>query len=370
MLRRCALEMCMPLQPPTYLRQPAEWALHDACWVAPPHLRHEWLGAFDAARQEFVELLRGIADVDPHSGQQRGEALNVLVPNELEAAWLRDQLPEVSLRTFEMPYGDSWLRDSAPIFVHDADGEVSASCFRFNGWGGKYPMPGDEDLSPRVAAASGTKSQCFDWILEGGSIDVDGEGTALTTRDCLLDPLRNVVIKDGRQVTARETDVEPWLRRGLGIDHCIWLNGQLHNDHTDGHIDTLARFVAPGVVACMEPSASDDPNGDVLRSIMEQLQAAHDVHQQRLELALLPSPGRVESSDGEVLAASYCNFYIANTVVIVPCYGVPNDDAAVAAIAKLFPTRRAVGLPAKAILHGGGAWHCVTQQQPASRRHV
>jgi len=188
-------------------------------------------------------------------------------------------------------------------------------------------------------------------VLEGGALDVDGEGTLLTTKQCLLDGIRNPGI-DQRGYEAR-------LAWALGVDRVVWLERGLANDHTDGHVDTLARFVAPGVVACMEPAGAGDPNHDVLREIIRDLRAA------KLEVVTVPSPGRVLDATGTVMPASYMNFYIANTTVIVPTYGVPVDDAAVEAIAKLFPTRRTIGLDGKPVVVGGGAFHCSTQQQPA-----
>jgi agmatine deiminase len=195
-----------------------------------------------------------------------------------------------------------------------------------------------------------------DWVLEGGSVDVDGEGTLLTTRQCLLHPNRNPSM-DASSIEAR-------LREALGVDKVLWLNEGLLNDHTDGHVDTIARFAAPGVVACMEPAKDDDPNEKVLREIAGELEEMTDARGRRLEVVRIQSPGRVESDDGQILPASYLNFYIGNRAVVVPTFGSPADEAAVRAIAGLFPTRRTVGIDARAILSGGGAFHCITQQQP------
>jgi agmatine deiminase len=212
-------------------------------------------------------------------------------------------------------------------------------------------MAGDTE----VAGASSPSGQAsaasrLDFVLEGGAIDVDGAGALLTTRQCPLG--------GGRNPNLDEPGLEARLRWALGVDRVIWLGDGLQNDHTDGHVDTIARFVAPGVVACMEPAAGD-PNRDALTKIIADLRAA------KLEVVTLPSPGAVNDASGMLMPASYTNFYIANTTVIVPTYGVRADDAAVAAIAALFPTRRAIGLDGKPVVVGGGAFHCATQQQPA-----
>jgi agmatine deiminase len=166
-----------------------------------------------------------------------------------------------------------------------------------------------------------------------------------------------------RNPTLDEKAIEARLRWALGVEHVVWLAQGLQNDHTDGHVDTLARFIAPGVVACMEP-VKDDPNGDVLDTIIRDLQAAKTARGERLEVVTVPSPGAVEDAAGNLMPASYMNFYIANTVVVVPTYGVDSDDRAVRAIQTMFPGRRAVALPAQHVLVGGGAFHCCTQQQP------
>jgi agmatine deiminase len=297
-----------------------------------------------------MEMVAAIVDVD--GGVPRGERVELLVRDAADEAAARRLLgPAVAGVHFRRTrYGDVWLRDTGPIFVV-RDGEISAARFRFDGWGGKYVMEGDTEVAARVMAWAGVAGAGFDFVLEGGAIEVDGAGTVLTTKQCLLGGARNPGLD--------QAALEARLRWALGVDRVVWLDRGLVNDHTDGHIDTLARFVAPGVVACME-SFAGDPNRDALDGILADLRAA------RFEVVTVPSPGAVEDAAGALMPASYMNFYIANTTVVVPTYGVEADAAAVAAIAKLFPTRRTVGLDGKAVVVGGGAFHCSTQQQPTS----
>jgi agmatine deiminase len=261
-----------------------------------------------------------------------------------------------------LPFGDIWLRDTAPIFVrspsaphhsaphHSTPQRLAAACFDFNGWGGKYVLPHDRDVSRAVAQASGLPIKEYALVLEGGSVDVDGAGLGLTTRECLLNPNRNP--------TLAPEQIEALLKQALGLERLIWLEGGLLNDHTDGHIDNLARFVAPGHVVVPSASGADDPN----RAVYEAAQAA--CREAGLLVSLIPSPGLILNAEGDVVPASSMNFYISNTALIVPLYDSAWDGEIVARLAALFPNRRVVGLPARAVLTGGGSFHCITQQVP------
>lgn len=335
-------------------KQPAEWDRHQAVWVAWPSHADLW-GEDELmdAQAEFVSLCEWIADVDD-DGTPRGERLEVLCRNDQDERLARWKLGRSGARFHRALYGDIWCRDSLPIFVKEGE-ELCAASFLFNGWGNKYDLPGDRELSGVVAALSGKRRIENPFVLEGGAVEPDGEGTILTTRQCLLNPNRNPSMSEG-QIEAAVCDA-------LGASKLLWVTEGLLNDHTDGHIDTIARFVAPGRVVCMSPSGEDDPNAEVLEKIASELSAMIDARGRRLEVIRIPSPGRVLDEDGEVMPASFVNFYIANTTVIVPVYGTPYDEAAVAALAPLFPGRRVVGARASAILAGGGAFHCITQQQ-------
>jgi len=327
----------------TSCRQPAEWALHDAVWIGFPSHRELWEEDLEPARDEVVAFARAV-----HAGGH-GERVILVAADDLSADRAR-ALAGDSAEVIVEPFGDIWLRDTAPIIVLSAQGRAAAD-FGFNWWGGKYHLPGDESLGARLAARSGYPVRRCDWIFEGGAIDVDGTGLGVTTEQCLLNPNRNPDMD--------RAAIEGRLAEGLGIERLLWLGDGLANDHTDGHVDNLARFVAEGVIAIPEPAGSDDPNAAVYADAKLRAEAFG------LSVVPIPSPGAVER-DGEIIPASYMNFYIGNASVVVPLYGASNDDAAVNAIAKLFPTRSVTGFRADHILTGGGSFHCISQQLPAA----
>ena len=322
-------------------RQPAEWSPHEATWVAWPSHEDLWLENLAPARAAFAELVSAIAE---------GERVEVLVPTEELEQQARAKLPSANVRYHRVPFGDIWLRDTAPIFLRSAAGAVKPAIFGFNGWGGKYILDHDDEVASRIAAIVGRGELRTPWILEGGAVDVDGEGSVLTTHQCMRN--RN------RGGARTEVEVEAHLRDWLGADRVLWLGEGLLNDHTDGHVDTLVRFVRPGVVVAMLAQSDDDPNRDALSALVREV-TAHD-----LDVVIIPSPGRIADREGRVMPASYVNFYVCNAAVVVPTYGSPYDAEAVERIGALFPGRRTVGVDARAVLSGGGAFHCITQQQP------
>jgi agmatine deiminase len=336
-------------------RQPAEWDLHAATWVAWPSAADLWQSNLPSAQSAFAAMCAAIADVDPVTHAPRGERLDVLVPDEAAQLQASAALHGLGARFHRVPFGDIWLRDTAPIFMVD-DGKLLAARFGFNGWGKKFVLEHDDAVAACIAAIAGHSTRSYSFVLEGGSVEVDGEGTVLTTRQCLLNPNRNPGL-DTAAVTRA-------LQGSLGAEKVLWLGDGLINDHTDGHVDTIARFVRPGVVVCMRAQSDDDPNSAVLGQIARDLAEMTDARGRRLEVIRIPSPGRIPSPDGDLMPASYVNFYIGNTTVVVPTYGSPWDDEAVASIGELFPGRRAVGVDASVILLGGGAFHCITQQEP------
>lgn len=338
--------------------QPAEWSPHEAVWLAWPTHRELWLENLENAQHELRSLCQAIADVHPGTQKAHGESLWVLVADENAEIEAKRALESLPVRFFRCPYGDIWLRDTAPLGLMNSSGERATVRFAFNGWGKKYILSHDGELAGHLAEqlGPGFRPFQFPWVLEGGSVEVDGEGTCLTSRQCLLNSNRNPEMT--------QEMVESGLKMALGVQKILWLNEGLKNDHTDGHIDTIARFAAPGVVLCMRPSGVDDPNGPVFREIKESLESMLDAKGRALTVIEVPSPGAIFDREGNLMPASYLNFYISNTRVIVPLYGSEYDQEALQVIRTQFPDRQTVGLMAKAILEGGGAFHCITQQVP------
>lgn len=321
-------------------RQPAEWAPHAAIWTAWPSDASLWQEDLEPAQAEVAAMVAAII-------ADGGEPVELLVDGPEAEATARLALADhPTVRIHQRKFGDIWLRDTGPLFLSDG----SAAGFRFNGWGGKYELEGDDTVAEFVAETQGAPLVRHDWVLEGGAIEPDGTGRVVTTRQCLLNPNRNPDLS--------QAEIEARLAADLGLDTVIWLGDGLLNDHTDGHVDNLARFIAEGVVVVPEAAGADDPNADAYAEARRTLEAAG------LEVKTIPSPGLLDV-DGEAIPASYMNFLITNKKVIVPIYGQPNDEAAVAAVQALFPGRKAVGLPANHILTGGGSFHCITQQVPA-----
>lgn len=326
--------------------QPAEWQPHSACWLAFPSHRDLWLEYLENTQAEFVALAKAIATSEP---------LEILVLEET-AVLAKQLLGDLPVRFHQIPFGDIWMRDITPIYIKSTAGKLGALHFQWNGWGGKYLLEHDDRVAENILQTLDISKFEFDWVLEGGAIEVDGEGTCLTTKQCLLNPNRNPHMD--------QDIIEAGLKSALGVEKILWIEEGLLNDHTDGHIDTIARFIAPHTVMCMEPTSEDDPNYQVLKDIATQLEAMTDAKGRQLEVIKIPSPNLVLDDEGEIMPASYLNFYISNDSVIIPIYGSANDDRAVQEISKHFPNRKAIGLSAKHILLGGGAFHCITCHQP------
>lgn len=322
-------------------RMPAEWAPHERVWIGFPSFANYWGEPLADAQRQIAAFANAVHD------DGRGETVH-LIAGTADAAALARDLVEDGVIVEQRIIGDVWLRDTGCIIVKDGAQRVARN-FGFNGWGARYDYPGDQSIGEELAHAAGFSSIDCDWILEGGSIDVDGEGAAVTTVDCLLNPNRNASL-DKAQIEAR-------LRSDLGIERLLWLGDGLGNDHTDGHIDNLARFVGVNHLVIPEARDVDDPNTAVYADAHARAQAFG------CKVTALPSVGRFEQ-DGEAVPASYMNFYIGNTAVVVPTYGSRHDDTALAELAVIFPDRKIIGLPAAAVLTGGGSFHCSSQQIP------
>lgn len=335
---------------------PAEWQPHAATWLAWPHNTETWP---DRLRDVEAIYLRLIAIL------HRQETVHLLVNNAATVSRVQTHLgrevsshPNVVMHI--LPTADAWLRDSGPTFLTTTQPTVSPVAlvdWRFTAWGGKYPeMLVDDDLPRHIASCLGVPRFRPGIVLEGGAIDVNGQGSCLTTEQCLLHRNRNPHLS--------RAAIERMLRCYLGVHHVIWLGAGLVGDDTDGHIDDIARFVNPTTVVCALSDDPHDPNYAPLRENYERLQTATDQDGQPLHVVPLPLPS-VLGPDAEPLPASYVNFYIANGVVLVPTYEQAHDEVALRILQEIFADRDVIGVPSTPLLWGFGALHCITQQQPA-----
>ncbi len=326
---------------------PAEWAPHRAMWLGFPSHAELWQDDLPAAQGEVATLARNLAGPG-------GERVRLMTGSAAGEADARAMLGDVAgVEIVPGAFGDIWLRDTGPIFTSDG----RAQGFRFNGWGGKFEMDHDDTVAGQIATAAGVALNRHDFILEGGAVDHDGEGTLLTTGQCVLNPNRNP--------GWTEAAAEAALAQALGAKKVLWLGDGLVNDHTDGHVDNLARFVAPGVVAVPVSWGKGDPNAKAYDDAAHRLHGMTDAAGRTLKVMRIPSPGWIDGPDGDCVPASHMNFLIANTAIIVPIYAERPGDFAVQALEHLFPGRKVIGLPSMAILTGGGSFHCITQQEPA-----
>ena len=321
------------------VRMPAEWEAQDWIWIGFPAAADLWESDLVSAQEQMAAFANAVADT--------GQQVRVVVRDAASEQAARRLVSAAA--TFERhPYGDIWIRDTGPLTVH-RDGGRFAQGFGFNGWGGKYLLEGDQETGASLAAAGGFDYAKAEWILEGGAVDTDGTGLVVTTEQCLLNPNRNPSLSRG--------EIEERLTRDLGFSRFVWLGDGLAGDHTDGHVDNLARFVGENTLAIPKASTPDDPNASVYADARARAEEAG------LEVRELPSPGAFgDGPDPE--PASYMNFAICNEVVVVPTYGSLHDEEAVEAVGALFPGRAAIGLPATAVLTGGGSFHCASQHVP------
>lgn len=335
---------------------PAEWEPHAGTWLAWPHNLDTWPGKFDPIPAIYVEMTRALSLY---------ERVHICV-NDAEMAETVRQFLSTSgtvlhnVTLHQLPTNDTWVRDHGPIFVtrqQAGRSELAVTDWIFNSWGQKYGPWDLDDIVPQKIAAQ-FHLPLFEpgIVLEGGSIEVNGQGALLTTEACLLNPNRNPSLS--------RHEIEDYLRAYLGVHKILWLGAGIVGDDTDGHIDDLARFVDPATVVCAVEEDPTDVNYALLQDNFARLQRMTDQDGRPLRIVSLPMPSPVEY-DGNRLPASYANFYIANGVVLVPTYACPNDQRALAILQELFPSRRIVGIQCTDLVWGLGAIHCVTQQQPA-----
>jgi agmatine deiminase len=319
-------------------------------WLGFPSHAELWEDDLPIAQAEVAALARALAGPG-------GERVRLMTGSGAGEADARAQLSDVAgVEIVPGAFGDIWLRDTGPIFSAGPAGP-QAQAFRFNGWGGKYALEHDDTVAAQIAKASATPLVAHDFILEGGAVDHDGEGTVLTTGQCVLNANRN---KGWTEDVAEQA-----LAVALGAKKVLWLGDGLINDHTDGHVDNLARFVAPGVVACPLAWGRGDPNAAAYDDAARRLGGMTDAAGRRLKVMRIPSPGWIDGPKKDAAPASHMNFLIANRAVLVPIYAEEPGRFAVQALEHLFPGRAVIGLPSRAILTGGGSFHCITQQEPA-----
>ncbi|MFF4261680.1 agmatine/peptidylarginine deiminase [Streptomyces virginiae] len=333
----------------TDFRMPAEWSQHDGCLMAWPTREDLWGSVLADVKEEYANVARAIAAFEP--------VTMVAPPGFGEDARARCG---DGVTVIELPLDDSWFRDSAPLFVLDGDGNRAGVDFRFNAWGRKHhPFDSDDRISGLLLEHLGVDRIPSGMILEGGAITVDGEGTLITTEQCLLHPNRNPGMT--------RDQIEAELKSRLGVTKVIWLPyGGLLDTETDGHVDGVCAFAAPGTVVISLPVDPDHPDHARMRANRAVLEASTDARGRRLEIIEVPQTAFADLADGEI-EVSYLNYYVANGGVVVPVAGVPQDEEALAVIATAYPGRKVVGVRAPAIAFGGGGVHCITQQIPAVR---
>ncbi len=327
---------------------PAEWSPHRAMWLGFPSHAELWEDDLEPAQSEVAALARALAG----PGKER---VRLLVCGDDAEDAARLLLDDADVEIVRGQFGDVWLRDTGPIFV-ERDGAFGAQAFRFNGWGGKYVLEGDETVAEQIAAAAGAPLSTAPCVLEGGALEHDGLGTVLTTRQCVLNPNRNP--------GWTEIEAEAAVTQNLGARAVLWLGDGLKNDHTDGHVDNLARFVAPGVVACPVSWGASDPNTEVYDEAAEALAGMRNARGGALTVVRIASPGLIEGKDGKAEPASHMNFIIANGAVVAPVYESRASAFALDTLKSLFPEREVIGLSSRALLTGGGSFHCISCEEP------
>lgn len=344
---------------------PAEWAPHEATWLTWPKDPITWPDRIPQAREAFAQMIEALS---PH------EKVNLLVDDKASEEEARKILKNKSIQWDHLifhviPTVDSWIRDYGPIFVkkvspspqtspHKGEGEIVILDFIFNAWGNKYkPLKKDDAIPQKISPLLDIPMIEIDLVLEGGSIDVNGKGSLLTTKQCLLNKNRNPHLS--------KEDIENYLKKYFGVSNILWLGEGIEGDDTDGHIDDITRFVSEDTIVTVVEEDPQDPNFKPLQENLKMLRSMKDQDGKDLKIITLPMPGQLDRDHDEGrLPASYANFYIANKVVLVPIYQHKNDSLALETLQKLFPNRKVIGIECNDLIYGMGAIHCLSQQQP------
>jgi agmatine deiminase len=340
---------------------PAEWEPHEATWIAWPHHRNDWPGKFAAIPWVYVEIVRHL---------HQSEKVHLLVENAAAESRIRRILRRAGVDLnriffFSFPTDRVWTRDYGPQFVLGPDGAPAIVNWQFNGWAKYFNWQRDNAVVEQAGAALGLPvlqplAHGKPVVLEGGSIDVNGQGLLLSTEECLLSPVQE------RNPGVTREELEQLFAKYLGIEKVLWLGRGIAGDDTHGHVDDLARFVRPNTVVTVVEDNPGDDNYEPLSENLARLRDMTDQHGRRLEVISLPMPDPVYFQ-GQRLPASYANFYIANDRVLVPTFNDPKDRLALGILAEQFPNRKVVGIHAVDLVWGLGTLHCLTQQQPLSR---
>ncbi len=348
-------------------RMPAEYEKHSGCWMLWPERTDNWRDGAKPAQLTFAAVATAIASSEPVTvGVSASQFQNA-----------RARLPS-DIRVLEITSNDAWVRDSGPTFLVDGKGHRRGVDWTFNAWGGMagglyFPWDRDDEVAQKILEIEAADRYRTSFVLEGGSIHVDGRGTCLTTEECLLNPNRNPGMT--------RSDIEDHLHRYLGVSRVIWLGKGVYRDETGGHIDELACFTSPGHVLLTWTEDRNDPQYEISMDAWQRLRLAKDARGRSLQIHKIHQPGPLYMTAAEAagvdvrhgthprragdrLPASYVNFYIANRCVVMPLYDKQRDGAAKRLLERLFPTRRVLGVPTREILLGGGNIHCVTQQIP------
>ena len=330
-------------------RMPAEWEKHEATWLSWPKDPLTFPNRIiDKVEQIYIDMIQSL---------QKGEMVNLLVDDKGTEEKVVSLLASTkNVRFFQIKTADVWIRDYGPLFVKNPKG-LAATKWIFNAWGGKYDeLLRDNEVGLEICRRTGVQHFEPQIVLEGGSIDVNGEGSCLTTTQCLLNKNRNPKLN--------RTEIETYLRDYLGIRNAIWLDEGIMGDDTDGHVDDIARFMNKSTVLCMTEDDPADENYSRLKRNKELLEQSRDQNGEKFDVVTIKMPKKVEIESR--LPASYANFYIGNSVVLLPIFGDRNDDSAISILSSFFPGRQIVGIDCRYLVYGFGGIHCVTQQQPVS----
>lgn len=339
-----------------------QWAKQDAVLVGWPRLYREWGRAFDGAKEEIAEFVRNLSKYSP---------VTVAVGDQSSYQEARSEIGHCS-DVLEIPLGDIWLRDTTPLIGKNHEGQWVGILPNFNFWGGKFEMEGDTETAEAFCQVLGLKSMVsffetcgnvqvsetsrqnncngFPLVFEGGAIEQNGQGYAILAKRCILN--------DNRNSSLSQESVEHWLEEVFGVNRLIWLEDGLRNDHTDGHVDNVVRFVSSNHVVCQTASGSSDPNCQLFESIKEKLEESG------LKVTTIASPGFVGDENDNPLPASHLNFLISNGAVVLPTYEKIYSKQAIRSLEQIFPNHDVIGLPANNIIQGGGAFHCMTRDIP------